>query len=177
MHAMIEHPNELITSANGQMNDVELESRRLREDIVLKAMSLLDSPYKWNSMEPYKGSHCAMLGITPFKMVGLIDDTVQLPIEHRDFMLGKNVDKQAFRKFILQFGEEVPFDSRQSADLVTFIYNDMESHVGIITQTDPDWFIHNPSGGAVRFQRLHPVGTLKSVYRHKTILELERNGN
>ena len=91
-------------------------------------------------------------------------------------MYGKNVDPMLFRKFILQFGEEIKFDDRQSGDLVSFIFQGVESHIGIITRTNPDWFIHNPSGETVRFQKLMQVGSLKSIYRHKTIIELEKNG-
>jgi len=148
-------------------------SEVVRSQIVTYAMELIDTPYKYNSVEPYKGSNCAEFGITPYKRAKLIDKGVRIPITHKDFAMGKDVDPNAFRDFILQFSEEISYDKRQSGDLVTFTYNGIESHVAIITQTNPDWIIHNPSGGAVRFQKLCKIPTLKSVYRHKSIIEME----
>jgi len=151
------------------------QSIALRDEIVKNAMSGLDARYVNGGVESYKGSDCANFAINPFKQVGLIDDRVKIPHQHKDWMLGKDINPFLFREYILQFAFEVPFDSRQTGDLVTFLYRNIESHVGIITQTNPDWFIHNPSGGAVKFQKLTHATSLKSVYRHKKIIELERN--
>jgi len=163
-------------ACNGSQHGNTLESERIRAKIVKIAKSLLDSPYIWNSVQPYKGSHCAMCGLTPYKLAGCVPEGVQLPTEHRDWLLGKNVDPVIFRRYITQFGAPVAFDDRQTADLVTFLYNGIESHCGIIVQMDPDYIIHNPSGGTVRFQRLLQVPSLKTVYRANIILELEANG-
>lgn len=149
----------------------------LRGSIVENALSLIDTPYRWNSVQPYEGSHCAMFGLTPYKLTGLIDDNVKLPVHHRDWMLGKDVDPNEFRDFIMQFAVEIPFDDRQSGDLVSFIFRGIESHVGILLRRDPDHIIHNPSGEAVKVQRLAQIPSLKSVYRHKKIMELENVGS
>ncbi len=148
-------------------------SEQIRADVVGYAMEYIDAAYRYGGQEPYKGSDCANLGIAPYQRAGLIGPEIRIPHQHRDWMFGRDVNPHIFREFILQFAEEVPFDSRQSADLVTFMFRGVESHVGIITQVNPDWFIHNPSGGAVKFQKLMQVGSLKSVYRHKKIIEME----
>jgi len=163
-------------ASNAQGVPNTLESERVRAEIVEYAKSLLDSPYIWNSVQPYKGSHCAMCAITPFKRAGCVPEGVKLPTVHRDWLLGKEVDPDTFRRFIMQFGRPVPFDDRQTGDLVTFMYNGIESHCGIIVQRDPDYIIHNPSGGTVRFQRLLQVDSLKTVYRTIKVMELENNG-
>ena len=150
-------------------------SERFRAEIVLYAKSLLDAPYRWGGVEPYKGSHCATFVLAPYKMAGLVNDSVKIFAEHRDWLQRKDIDPLIFRKFILKFMEEIKFDDRQSGDLVTFIWGGMESHCGIIINVNPDWFIHSPSGGTVKFQKLMNATSLKSIYRHKTILELERN--
>jgi len=152
------------------------ESEILREEIVKHAKSLLDAPYVWNGVQPERGSHCATFGLTPYKMAGLIPKSAKLPIHHRDWMLGKDVDPNEFRDYILQFGVEISFDDRKPADLVTFMFRGIESHVGIITDVDPDWFTHQPSGCTVKFDRLLEIGSLKSIYRHKRIVELENGG-
>lgn len=152
------------------------ESEILREEIVKHAKSMLDAPYRWNGVQPERGSHCATFGLAPYKMAGLIAEHTKLPIHHRDWMLGKEVDPNEFRDYILRFAIEVQFDDRQSADLVTFMFRGVESHCGIITDVDPDWFVHQPSGSAVKFDRLLEIGSLKSIYRHKRIVELENGG-
>lgn len=152
-------------------------SAKIRAQVVLYAMEYIDAAYRYGGQDPYSGSDCANLGLAPYQRAGLISKNTRIPHQHRDWMYGRDVNPHIFREFILQFADEVPFDDRQSADLVTFIFRGVESHVGILTQVDPDWFIHNPSGEGVKFQKLQQVGSLKSVYRHKKILELERNGN
>lgn len=173
---MVERVNILEGAKNGRTGESVRRSALLRAKIVTFAMQGLDAGYVNGGVEAYKGSDCANFGITPYKQAGLIDVGMRIPHEHKDWMLGGNIDRHTFRKFILRFAEEVEFDKRQSADLVTFVWNGVESHVGIITQTNPDWFIHQPSGEAVKLQRLMQATSLKSVYRHKKILELERNG-
>jgi len=173
---MSEHPITLKgaehchTQANMKPSDV------LREIIVLHALRGIDTPYRNGGQEAYKGADCANFGITPYKLAGLINEGLRIPHQHKDWMLGKDINPFIFREFILQFAEEVPFDDRKPADMVSFLWQGIESHVGIITQIDPDWFVHAPSGEAVKFQKLMQATSLKSIYRHKKILELEANG-
>lgn len=148
-------------------------SAEIRANIVSEAEKFLDSAYKWGSVEPYKGSHCAEFALTPYRNTGLIDSNVRTPAIHRDWLMGKNVDPNTFRNFITQFAVQIPFDSRQIADLVTFEFDGVESHAAIIVRMGPDYIIHNPSGMAAKFQKLMNIPSLVAVYRHKKIMELD----
>lgn len=173
---MSEHPIIFTGGENEHMKANMKPSEFLRSEIIRYAQAGIDTPYVNGGQEAYKGADCANFGITPYKKAGLIDENVRIPHQHKDWIMGNDVDKTLFRDFILQFAEEVPFDDRKPADLVTFLWCGVESHVGIIVQVNPDYFVHAPSGEAVKFQRLTQATSLKSVYRHKKILEFERNG-
>lgn len=173
---MVKGEKVLTECQNGRTAYPMKHSEVLRRNIVDYAMQGLDARYVNGGVEAYKGSDCANFGIAPYKQAGLIDAGIKIPHQHKDWMLGKDINPYMFREFILQFAKEVPFDQRESGDLVTFLYRGVESHVGIITSVNPDWFIHQPSGESVKFQKLMQATSLKSVYRHKKILELENNG-
>ncbi len=151
-------------------------SEVLRAQIVTYAEEYLDAPYKWNSVQPYKGSHCAEYALTPYRRAKLIEAHIKTPIFHKDWLMGKKVDPNAFRDFILQFAERVEYDDRQTADLITFEWMEIESHASILARQNPDYILHSPSGESVKFQRLQKIPSLVGVYRHKEILRLERDG-
>jgi cell wall-associated NlpC family hydrolase len=146
------------------------EEKILRRKIVEEAESWIGTPYQFGAKEKGKGVDCAEFGIMPWKNVGLIPIGVQVLRQHKDWIHGKSVDKDAFKNFILKFGYEVPFDDRLPADMITFYYRGkdniaIESHVAILVCDDH--IVHAQSGRKVKKHHLSTHKNVCSVYRYK----------
>jgi len=133
--------------------------------IVAEALSWVGTPYHYGQCQKGVGVDCARFALIPYKVAGIIPDGATLPAQHSDWILGKKVNRYAFRDYILRWADEVPYDTRQPGDLVTFIVGGVESHCGILVTKDD--IVHAVSNSCVRQQRLMKVGSLKAVYRAK----------
>jgi len=136
-----------------------------------EAISWVGTPYRHSCMQKGRGVDCARFAIRPYQAAGLIEEGVQVPIIARDRLLaGEKVDPDLFRNFILRYAVQIPFESRAVADLVTFFVLGVESHVGIIVERDPDYFVDAVSRSRVRKRRLALVPSVAAVYRHKDLI-------
>ena len=78
--------------------------------------------------------------------------------------MGKDVNKNAFADEILKFAEKIDYEDRDIADVISFNYADVESHLGIII--DEDYFIHAASNKRVLKNRISAFKSrICGVYR------------
>ena len=143
----------------------------LRRIVVEETLSWVGTRYRQNCMQKGKGADCARTGIRGFHVAGLIPWHMQPPIKGRDRLLaGEYVDPNLFRDFIIKCGGvPVPYDERMPADIATFRYLGVESHIGILVERD--WMVDAVSGGRVRKRPLTKINSLVAIYRHKHLFE------
>ena len=147
---------------------------KIRKEICDHAMSCVGTPYEYGCSAPGKGFDCATFGLWPYKKAGLIRPGTTPPSQHRDWIHHRDADPNVFRDFILQFANQVLFDDRLPADLVTFYLvgnagKKIESHVGILLFDDT--VVHAVSEKQVKRQRLLKVPSLCAVYRAKGLID------
>jgi len=100
------------------------------------ARTWLGTPYHQNTCMKGKGVDCARFLTAIFQEAGLIPLSYQPPPEHRDWIHGKDVDTKQFMRDLLRFGHRVKFDERVPGDVISFTYNGVESHVGVLVEND-----------------------------------------
>lgn len=145
-----------------------------RKIVVDEAMSWRGTPYKHSCLQKGRGADCARFAIWPYKIAGLVPMSVKVPIEGRDRLLaGDQIDPDQFRDFILQYANEVPFDDRQPADMITFMFLGVETHVAIISDVDPDFIIDCPTRSMVRKRPLSKIPSIVGVYRPKAFCNVD----
>jgi len=148
----------------------EAEKNQAIHEVIEEALSWVGTPYRFGCQEKGKGADCAEFELKPFKAARLIPEGARPPRAHRDAYLGKKVDRDEFRNYLLRYCVEVPYPTRRPSDIATFLVNGIERHVSIIVQSDPDMIVHAVQLSHVRKQRLHKIPTLKSIYRHKALI-------
>ena len=142
----------------------EVELRML---VCQEALTWVGTPFRFACLQKGKGADCAEYAIQPYKVAGLIELGINVPRQLRDWLLaGKEVDPTVFRRFIERFAVRIPYEQKLPGDLVTFNFLGVESHVGILVESDPDWMVDAVTRGTVRKRRLQSINSLEAVYRH-----------
>ena len=147
------------------------ETITIQDRIVEEAYSWLGTPYHQGCCIKgiNGGISCGDLPVDIFKVMGFIPKSFKLPYIYKDWHRGlkKNVPEDLFRNIILKFGYEISFKERCRGDVITFKYNNIESHIAIIVEDD--CIIHAVSGKGVKKQRLRNYKNICSVYRVKDV--------
>ena len=129
------------------------------------AESWIGTPYKYGVKVKGKGVDCARFILSVYQEAGLIPVGFHPPHQHKDWVLGKNVNRNAFSDEILKYGEKVEYDDRQAGDVASFLYNGIESHLGIIVEDD--FIIHAKTGEGVKKQKFTLYKNVCGIYRLK----------
>jgi hypothetical protein len=146
----------------------------VRRIIVDEALSWKNTEYVFGGKEKGKGVDCSEFVGVPFKVAKLIDWKVQFPrTDGPDFQDNRNFDPEHFSRELLKYGVRVKYDDLNLGDIVSFLWRGVESHVAIVTRTDPCFVTHAVSGSVVREQPLVKLNTFVSGYRHKAIYMAE----
>lgn len=135
--------------------------------LLTELASWVGTPYRYGAKQKGRGVDCSELIMCVCKATGAVSRKVHVPRQHADWIMNRKVDPFVFRNFLLQYCVEVPFDDRRPADIASFIYGGIESHVAMFETKDI--IIHAPSGGYVKRQRLVKMNSLKSIYRLKVL--------
>jgi len=137
------------------------------QDLIIEiAHTWLNTPYIQGACCKDKGIDCGNIISEILKEANVMPKNYILPYFYKDWHRGKfeNIDKDAFRKEFLKFGYIIPFEERQKADVISFYYNNIESHIALLV--DDDCIIHAVSGLGVKKQRLKNFKlNICSVYR------------
>jgi len=137
-----------------------------RDIVVNEALSWLHTPYRYGACMKGRGVDCARLILTCFKKADKIPKGYEPPHQHRDWIMGKNIDPETFTRCLLLFAKRISTDLIQKGDVLSFKYIGIESHLGIVV--DNENFIHAVTGKCVM---IHPIKTFRkkivAVYRAK----------
>jgi len=137
-------------------------------DIGIIAESWIGTPYRYGGAHKQKGVDCVRFITSVFKEAGILRKGYQPPKQHRDWMFGKKIDKDYFKNELLKFCNIENITDRKEDDVISFFYDGVESHLGIIVEDDN--VIHAPSGRKVM---KHPFKMLKTkavnIYRAKNV--------
>ena len=133
------------------------------KNVVDIAYSWIGTPYCYGASKKKVGVDCVRFILAVFKEAELIPKGVSPPHQHVDWIYGKNVDKDVFKRYIMKYAFEINYDNREPGDVVTFYYNGIESHMGIIV--DDDCVIHAMADRAVVKNRLRIMNNICMVYR------------
>lgn len=137
--------------------------RILTEDVPAIALEWVGTPYVYGAKVKGKGVDCARFIIAVFQEAGLIPRGYKPPHQHKDWLYGKNVKADVFVREIVKYGRKIEYQNRRPGDVVSFLYNGIESHLGIIV--DDDCIVHAVDKQQVKKVRLRSYSNLCSVYR------------
>ena len=129
------------------------------------AETWVGTPYKYGVKVKGRGIDCARLILSVFQEAGLIPEGFKPPHQHKDWTLGKDVKEDVFSNHILKYGEKINYDDRQEGDVVSFIFNGIESHLAILVKDD--FIIHAKTGEGVKKQRFKQYKNVCAIYRIK----------
>jgi len=147
---------------------------KMRMEIVEEGRSWVGTPYLYGAKQKGRGVDCSEFVIDPWRVKRIIDPRTTLPRQHRDWIMDKTPpNPHIFRDFILKFCYVIPFDDRLPADMITFMFNGLESHIAIVDSLDPDYILHAVSCQRVRRQRLASLNSMVAVYRPKAFRSSE----
>jgi len=136
------------------------------EEIAKEAETWIGTPYRYGCAYKKKGADCVRYIVAVLKKLKCIGRGYQPPPQHRDWIMGKEVDTTVFVREIKKFATEVDKNDRQMGDVVTFFYGGVESHMAFLV--DNDCIVHAVSGRKVM---KHPLKSfyknIASVYRIK----------
>jgi len=140
---------------------------RTWKDIAIdEALSWKGTPYRFGACFKGRGVDCARFILSVFKKAGKVLPGYEPPAQHKDWHMGKDVDKETFVRELLKFAIQVDIEARQIADVISFEFAHVESHLGIVLPEDN--FIHAVSGREVM---IHPIKAfwtrIRGIYRAK----------
>jgi len=133
-------------------------------NIVEIAESWIGTPYQYGSMQKGKGVDCAKFVYAVCREAGVVpegDPPPHMPPGWAQVPKTR-VEYDNFSKQILRYGYKIPINERKPGDFVTFIYNGVESHIGVIAEDD--CVIHAVSEKKVKKQRLS-LKNVCNIYR------------
>lgn len=137
--------------------------------IVSIAESWLGTPFVHGACIKGQGVDCSKFIFSVFQEYGHIkkkDLPPHLPPDWNLMPVDK-IDKDIFIKQLLRYGIKIPYDDREPGDVISFLYNGIESHVAILVEDD--CIIHAVREKKVKKQRLRRYkGNICSVYRMRT---------
>ena len=140
----------------------------LKKVTVTEARSWIGTPYKRNACFKGKGIDCARFICEVFKVVGVIPAGYKLKPVFMDWYLAQDVDHEMFSRELQKFFDVIPYDSRDVGDVVSFMFNNTESHTAIISDNDKIIHAHDKLGVVER-----SLNSLKHivvrVYRAKAV--------
>jgi cell wall-associated NlpC family hydrolase len=143
------------------------EKITIQDKLITIAESWMNTPYIQGARQKNRGIDCGNLILAIFQEAGLVNPLVKLPYLYKDWHRGKveNIDKNFFRNILLKFADIISFDEHDRGDVISFFYNNIESHVAVIVEDD--CIIHAVSNHGVKKQRLKNYRNVCAVYRIK----------
>lgn len=121
------------------------------------------TPYIYGACVKGKGVDCARFIMAVYQKAGFVPPGYRTPHQHREWHYGKHVDKDVFVREILKFSHKISPDDIQPGDVISFLYNGIESHLAIVV--GDGCIIHAVSGSRVKKQLLRTLNNICSVYR------------
>jgi cell wall-associated NlpC family hydrolase len=121
------------------------------------------TPFIFGACRKGAGVDCARFVVAVMKEAGLIPPGYQPPKAYADWIYGKKVDKETFIREIVRYCDRVEYDQRQTGDVVSFMFNGIESHIGILTADG--CIIHAAQDREVIKTRLKNMRNIRAVYR------------
>lgn len=127
------------------------------------AESWLDTPYVYGACVKGKGVDCARFIMAVYREAGFVPPGYRTPHQHKDWHYGKHVDKDVFMREVLKFAHRISIEDVRPGDVVSFLYNGIESHLAIVV--GDGCIVHAVSGSRVKKQLLRSLDNVCSVYR------------
>lgn len=140
------------------------------ERIVANATAWVGTRFVYGARRKGKGVDCAKMVLGIFKDEGAIPVGVEPPHLSPGWIYGRMAlpenHRYDFRDFLRKWGNELPFGERHPADVISFYWNGVESHVAILVHDDCVIHADAIKGRVVR-QRLSCLRSVCAVYRLK----------
>jgi len=148
------------------MNEISNVAKEglLRSQIVEEALSWVGTKFRYGCEEKGKGIDCARFIMAVYKKVGIVPERFQPTHLPRDwFRFPDKFDKHEFRKDLFKYGIAIPVENREPGDVISFYYNNMECHLGIII--DDEFMVHAMPYQKVKKAKIKSYGQICSIYR------------